>query len=51
MILERRVKLPKVLDRNNRYAAIESASLSEESQIILSSSGELKDNAVVRIVE
>lgn len=40
-----------VLDRNSRYAAIESASLSEESQIILNSTSELKDNAVVRIVE
>lgn len=40
-----------VLDRNSRYAAIESVSLSEETQIILTSTGELKDNAVVRIVE
>ena len=40
-----------VLERNSRYAAIESVSLSEESQIILNSTSELKDNAVVRIVE
>lgn len=40
-----------VADQNGRYAAIESASLSEESQIILTTFGELRDNAVVRIVE
>lgn len=40
-----------VVDQNSRYAAIESGSLSEESQIILTTSAELKDNAVVRIVE
>lgn len=40
-----------VQDKNSRYAAVESASLSEETQIILTSSADLKDNAVVRIVE
>ena len=40
-----------VLDQNNHYAAIESGSLSEETQIIQATSGELKDNVVVRIVE
>ena len=40
-----------VLDQNNHYAAIESGSLSEETQIIQTTSGELKDNTVVRIVE
>lgn len=40
-----------VADKNSRYAAIESAALSEETQIILTASGDLKDNAVVRIVE
>lgn len=40
-----------VLDQNSRYAAIESGSLSEETQIIQTTSAELKDNVVVRIVE
>lgn len=40
-----------VADKNSRYAAIESASLSEETQIILTTSLELQDNMVVRIVE
>ena len=40
-----------VMDQNSRYAAIESASLSEETQIILTTSLELQDNMVVRIVE
>ena len=40
-----------VLDQNSHYAAIESGSLSGETRIIQTTSGELKDNAVVRIVE
>lgn len=40
-----------VQDKNSRYAAVESASLSGETQIILTTSADLKDNAVVRIVE
>lgn len=40
-----------VLDQNSRYAAVESGALSEETQIIQTTSAELKDNAVVRIVE
>ena len=40
-----------VVDQNSSYAAIESGALSGETQIILTTSAELKDNAVVRIVE
>ena len=40
-----------VVDQNSRYAAVESASLSEETQIILTASQDLKDNAAVRILE
>lgn len=40
-----------VMDKNSRYAAVESASLSEETQIILTTSMDLQDNMVVRIVE
>jgi len=40
-----------VVDQNSSYAAIESGSLSGETQIIQTTSAELKDNAVVRLVE
>ena len=40
-----------VLDQNGSYAAIESAVLSAETEIILTSSADLKDNEVVRVVD
>ena len=40
-----------VLDQNSSYAAVESAALSAETEIILTSSADLKDDAVVRVVE
>lgn len=40
-----------VLDQNSRYAAIESGSLSPDSAIILTTTADLKENAVVRLVE
>lgn len=40
-----------VLDQNNSYAAIESATLSTDTDIILTASADLTDNAVVRVVE
>lgn len=40
-----------VLDQSSSYAAIESAALSADTDIILTSSAEIRDNAVVRVVE
>ncbi len=40
-----------VLDQNSSYAAIESAALSADTDIVLTSSAEIRDNAVVRVVE
>lgn len=40
-----------VTDQNGRYAALESASLSPDTAIILTATAELKENAVVRLVE
>ncbi|MCM1118048.1 MAG: HlyD family secretion protein [bacterium] len=40
-----------VADQNERYAALRSAGLSPDTAIILTSSAELKENQVVRVVE
>lgn len=40
-----------VLDQNSSYAAIESAALSADTDIILTTSSDIKDNAVVRVIE
>ena len=40
-----------VVDQNERYAALQSASLSPDTAIILTSTEELKENQVVRVVE
>jgi len=40
-----------VIDQNKIYAAIESAALSADTDIIITTSADLKDNAVVRVIE
>ena len=40
-----------VADQNDRYAAIRSAGLSPDTAIILTSTADLKENQVVRVVE
>ncbi|MDE5746952.1 MAG: hypothetical protein K2I21_05175, partial [Acetatifactor sp.] len=40
-----------VLDQNDRYAALASSSLSPDKAIILTTTADLKENAVVRVVE
>lgn len=40
-----------VADQNGRYAALESASLTPDEAIVLTATAELKENAVVRLVE
>lgn len=40
-----------VLDQNDRYAALASGSLSLDTAIILTATADLKENAVVRVVE
>ena len=40
-----------VEDQNERYAAIQSAGLSPDTAIVLTSTADLKENQVVRVVE